>query len=116
MERCSFCIQRIRRAELTVERQERKTLDHQTMKERNNLPACVMSCPTNALQFADQQDTTGPVNHHFNEANQQIEDRHHQVEKEHDTTSRVYRLIEEMGTKPNVLYLKKVDLYPLKKA
>ena len=40
MEKCSFCIQRIRRAELTVERQDRSTLDHQTMKERNLLPAC----------------------------------------------------------------------------
>ncbi len=116
MERCSFCIQRIRRAELTVERQEGKTLDHQTMGERNNLPACVMSCPTNALQFADQQDTTGPVYEHFKEANQQIKDRHAGVEEEHGSTSRVYRLLEEMATKPNVLYLKKVDLYPLKKA
>jgi len=24
-------------------------------------------------------------------------------------------LLEEMGTKPNVIYLKKVDLFPLKK-
>lgn len=114
MERCSFCIQRIRRAELTVERQERKTLDQQAMKERNNLPACVMSCPTNALQFADQLDKTSPVHEYFNEANKQIEDRHNRVHHEEKSTSRVYRLLEEMATKPNVLYLKKVDLFPLK--
>ena len=77
------------------------------------LPACVKSCPTNALQFADQGDTPGPVHEYFEEANQQIEDRHAGIHPREG--SRVYRLLEEMGTKPNVIYLKKVDLYPLKK-
>ncbi len=112
MERCSFCVQRIRRGELTVERQEGGTLDYKTMKERNHLPACVMSCPTNALQFADQGDASGPVHDYFEEANKKIEDRKAGI---HEKGSRVYRLLEEMGTKPNVIYLKKVDLYPLKK-
>ena len=74
-----------------------------------------MSCPTNALQFADQFDTTSPVHEYFNDANQQIEDRHNRVHRDENST-RVYRLLEEMATKPNVLYLKKVDLFPLKKA
>jgi molybdopterin-containing oxidoreductase family iron-sulfur binding subunit len=114
MERCSFCVQRIRRGELKVERQERATLDYKAMKERNYLPACVMACPTNALQFADQSDATGPVHDYFEEANQQIEARHH---GEHpDEHTRVYRLLEEMGTKPNVVYLKKIDLYPVQDA
>ena len=112
MERCSFCVQRIRRGELTVERQEGGTLDYKTMKERNHLPACVMSCPTNALQFADQGDASGPVHDYFEEANKKIEDRKAGI---HEKGSRVYRLLEEMGTKPNVIYLKKVDLYPLNK-
>ena len=112
MERCSFCVQRIRRGELTVERQEGGTLDYKTMKERNHLPACVMSCPTNALQFSDQFDSSGPVRKHFEEADKRIEDRHAGIHNENG--SRGYRLLEEMGTKPNVIYLKKVDLYPLK--
>ena len=115
MERCSFCIQRIRRAELTVERQDRSTLDHQTMKERNFLPACVMSCPTNALNFADQSDTTGPVREYFEEANHRLEERHNRTERVEESPTRVYRLLEEMGTKPNVIYLKKVDMFPIKK-
>ena len=49
----------------------------------------------------------------FEEANQKFEDRKAGVH--HENGSRVYRLLEEMGTKPNVIYLKKVDLYPLKK-
>ena len=115
MERCSLCIQRIRRAELTVERQEGGNLNHQTMGERNLLPACVMACPTNALSFADQKDTTGPVHDLFVEADTQIEERHDRKKGDKKSSSRVYRLLEEMGTKPNVLYLKKVEPYPLKK-
>ena len=121
MERCSFCIQRIRRAELTVERQERKTLDAETMEKRNFFPACVQACPTNALMFGDQNQDgkenrpASPVAPYFDEANAQIEARHrgeHPAEGQH---SRVYRLLEEMGTKPNVIYLKKVDQFPLNK-
>lgn len=106
MERCSFCIQRIRRGELQVERQEGRTLDHPTMKERNFRPACVQACPTNALQFGDQDDASGPVKKFFDDL-----DNHEHAE---DRTTRGYRLLEEIGTKPNVIYLKKVDKYPLK--
>jgi molybdopterin-containing oxidoreductase family iron-sulfur binding subunit len=115
MEKCTFCIQRIRRAELTVERQEGGTLDHAVMGERNLLPACVMACPTNALTFADQGDASGPVREHFEEANRQVEARERGEHGGEESGSRVYRLLEEMGTKPNVIYLKKVDLFPLNK-
>jgi len=114
MERCSFCIQRIRRAELTIERQDRKTLNYASMKDRNFLPACVMACPTNALKFGDQGDTTGPVHEVFEEANKRLEERHHRTRRTKEKPTRVYRLLEEMGTKPNVIYLKKGDLFPLK--
>ena len=106
MERCSFCIQRIRRGELKVERQEGKELNHAVMKERNFLPACVQACPTNALQFGDQGDTSGPVHRFFADLNDH--------EEASERTTRGYRMLEEIGTKPNVIYLKKVDKYPLK--
>ena len=52
---------------------------------------------------------------YFDEANEQIETREHggHVDESH---TRVYRLLEEIGTKPNVVYLKKVDAFPLEKA
>ena len=127
MEKCSFCVQRLRRGEVNVERRglepltgERipageRTMNYRQMKEGNYLPACVQSCPTNALQFADQHDDSGPVKEYFEEADEQIETRHQggHVDESH---TRVYRLFEEIGTKPNVVYLKKVEPFPLEKA
>ena len=112
MERCSFCIQRIRRAELKVERQEKRQLNHAVMKERNLLPACVHACPTNALNFGDQLDESGPVQPFF----AALDEKGHGDDQEHhgDPTARGYRLLEEMGTKPNVIFLKKVDKFPTK--
>ena len=126
MEKCTFCVQRLRRGEVNVERRgiapltgepitgERK-LNYRQMKEGNFLPACVQSCPTNALQFSDQHDETGPVKEYFDEANEQIETRHHGGHVDEDHT-RVYRLFEEVGAKPNLVYLKKVEAFPLDKA
>ena len=111
MERCSFCIQRIRRAELKVERQEKRQLNHAVMKERNLLPACVHACPTNALNFGDQRDESGPVKKFFAALD---EEGHEGSEHHGEETARGYRLLDEMATKPNVIFLKKVDKFPLK--
>ena len=90
MEKCTFCIQRIRRAERKVEGQQGEVLNDQSMSENNFDPACVMACPTDTLVFGD-----------FNDPNSRLS----QLKDD----PRHYILLEELGTDPNVIYLKKVD-------
>ena len=58
-------------------------------------PACVNSCPTDTLVFGDLHDPESKVAK--------------MSEKELGDHGRGYHLLEELGTEPNVLYLKKVD-------
>ena len=80
MEKCSFCVQRIRRA----------TRGGEKVKDGAFAPACVQACPTNALVFGDMNDSGSKV------AGMAANDRNYQIMK-------------QLGTDPNVVYLKKVD-------
>tara|TARA_B100001750_G_C15508784_1_gene602202 strand:- start:364 stop:1137 length:774 start_codon:yes stop_codon:yes gene_type:complete len=90
MEKCSFCVQRVRRAEIEVERQENKKITDQELNDRNLNPACVQSCPTGTLTFGDYLDPNSKVSELSND-------------------KRAYTLLEGLGTDPNVVYLKKVE-------
>ena len=75
MEKCTFCIQRIKRAE---------------EEGANNLqPACVQSCPAEAMVFGDLNDPESKVS--------QLAE-----------NSRATQFLEELGTKPKVFYLERV--------
>ena len=91
MEKCTFCVQRIRRTTREARRDGREVEDG--TRELN--PACVNSCPTDALLFGDLNDVDSKV----------AQKREHEM-GEH---GRGYRMFEDLGTEPNVLYLKKVD-------
>lgn len=54
MEKCTYCVQRIRHAEIGAQREGRPLLDNEV------LTACQAACPTNAISFGDlnQKDTT----------------------------------------------------------
>ncbi|MBI4234284.1 MAG: 4Fe-4S dicluster domain-containing protein, partial [Chloroflexi bacterium] len=84
MEKCTFCVQRIRRAEREAKR------DGRIPQDGDFQPACVQACPTGTLVFGNIHDPTSRVA---------------LLAKD----KRRYRLLEEMGTEPNVVYLKKVD-------
>jgi molybdopterin-containing oxidoreductase family iron-sulfur binding subunit len=90
MEKCTFCVQRVRRAETKIEGQEEGQLTDKSLAEGNFMPACVQACPTNTLVFGD------------------LEDPDSQVSRLKDDP-RHYKLLENMGTDPNVIYLKKID-------
>ena len=91
MEKCTFCIQRIRRSTRDAKLEDRELEDG--ARELN--PACVNACPTDTLMFGDLNDPDSKVAR--------------MNEKELGDHGRGYHLLEELGTEPNVLYLKKVD-------
>ena len=91
MEKCTFCIQRIRRSTREAERDGRELEDG--ARELN--PACVNACPTDTLVFGDLNDPNSKVS--------RIQ------KKELEEKGRGYKLLGELGTQPSVTYLKKVD-------
>jgi anaerobic selenocysteine-containing dehydrogenase/Fe-S-cluster-containing dehydrogenase component len=83
MEKCTFCLQRIKDAKEAAKNEGRKVADGEV------LPACAQTCPAGAITFGNLKD----------------------VESRVSTLSRdprAYRLLEELGTRPSVFYLKKV--------
>ena len=88
MEKCTFCIQRIRGAEIAAKRESRPVRDGEAV------PACAQSCPTQAFVFGDLMDEKSRVS----------------VLTRNDP--RRYHVLEELRTKPAVAYLKRVVMDP----
>lgn len=82
MEKCTFCIQRIRRAENAAK------IEGYGLTEDDVVPACVQSCPTGALLFGDLYDEESTV------------------AKVLESNGRAMRLLEGLGTDPAIYYLK----------
>jgi len=83
MEKCSFCIQRIKAAHTLAKNENRKIRDGEI------LPACVQTCPTGALVFGNLMDTQSRV-------------------RKMAADPRAYQVMGYLNTKPAVIYLKKV--------
>jgi molybdopterin-containing oxidoreductase family iron-sulfur binding subunit len=83
MEKCSFCIQRIKAARTRAKNEKRPIGDGEVV------PACVQTCPTGALVFGSLMDQTSRVR-------RLAED------------PRAYQAMGYLNTKPAVIYLKKV--------
>ena len=84
MEKCTFCVQRIRRAEDRARDEERATRDGEAQ------PACAQACPAQAIVFGDLDDPESAVS---------------RLAK----SPRAERPLEELGTGPRVFYLKEGD-------
>jgi Fe-S-cluster-containing dehydrogenase component len=84
MEKCTFCVQRIRKAERQAKSEGRPVKDGEIQ------PACVQACPTDALVFGNLADPDTKV------ARLSKNERH-------------YTMLASLGTEPGVIYLKKVD-------
>jgi molybdopterin-containing oxidoreductase family iron-sulfur binding subunit len=83
MEKCSFCIQRIKVAHGHAKDEARRIRDGEIQ------PACVQTCPTGALVFGDLSDEKSRVR-------QKVDD------------PRAYQAMGYLNIKPAVIYLKKV--------
>ena len=80
MEKCTFCIQRIREAKDVAKDEGRKVRDGEVV------PACAQSCPTRAIVFGNLLDPSSEVYALIH-------------------SKRAYRILEELGTGPAVYYL-----------
>jgi molybdopterin-containing oxidoreductase family iron-sulfur binding subunit len=83
MEKCSFCIQRIKEAHTTAKNEGRAIRDGEVQ------PACVQTCPTGVFTFGNLLDPGSAVR-------KKVEDK------------RAYQVMGYLNTKPAVIYLKNV--------
>ncbi len=83
MEKCTFCVQRIQMAREQAKDEERKIRDGEVK------PACVQTCPAEALVFGNLKDRESGVS-------QQHRDPRH------------YYVLEDRNTRPGIAYLKRV--------
>jgi molybdopterin-containing oxidoreductase family iron-sulfur binding subunit len=83
MEKCTFCVQRIREV-------KDRAKDHgSAIQDGEIVPACVQTCPTQALVFGDLKDPNSKVS-------------------ELAADPRRYHVLEHLNTQPAVTYLKKI--------
>ena len=81
VEKCTFCHHRLQNA------RERASGERREMAPGEYVPACAQACPTRAITFGDLSDAGSEVSRLAR-------------------SSRAFRLLEELGTKPKVTYLR----------
>lgn len=79
-EKCSFCNQRVRAGK------EQAKKENRPLRDGDIIPACAESCPAKAIYFGDLDDPSSMVA---------------QLER----SPRAFRLLEDLGTRPKVIYL-----------
>ena len=85
MEKCTFCIQRIRQAKDNAKDDGRRRV-----RDGEVQPACVQTCPSKAMVFGDRNDPQSQVSQSLNDP-------------------RAYKVLDELNTNSSVVYLKKVE-------
>jgi Fe-S-cluster-containing dehydrogenase component/anaerobic selenocysteine-containing dehydrogenase len=84
MEKCTYCVQRIRRAEMDARMQDRPLAPGAVVT------ACQQACPTGAIQFASLDDVNSET-----------------VRRRREPRS--YFALHELGTRPRTMYLAKIN-------
>jgi molybdopterin-containing oxidoreductase family iron-sulfur binding subunit len=86
MEKCSFCVQRLQAAKATAKKASR------VLKDGEAKTACQTACPTDAIVFGNVNDKESAI---------------YKLRYE-DQKERVFHVLEEIHTLPNVNYLSKI--------
>jgi molybdopterin-containing oxidoreductase family iron-sulfur binding subunit len=84
MEKCTFCVQRIRFGE------DRAKDEGRDVRDSEITPACAQACPTKAIVFGDLKDSESEVS---------------RISKD----ERGYGVLADLNTHPSITYLKKVE-------
>jgi len=84
MEKCTFCVQRIKAAEINARAEKRELRDGEVQ------PACAQTCAPRALVFGDLNDPRSEVS---------------RLAK----SNRATKLLDELGTQPKVVYLERAS-------
>ena len=82
VEKCTFCHHRLQLA------RDHARAEGRPLREQDYVPACVQTCPANAMAFGDLDDPRSAV-------------------ARLSRSPRAFRLLEELGTEPKVVYLSK---------
>ncbi len=86
MEKCSFCVQRLQYAKDTAKKEGR------VLRDGEAKTACQTACPTNAIVFGNVNDKESEIYKYRNI----------------DQKERVFHVLEEIHTLPNINYLSKI--------
>ncbi|MBV9521839.1 MAG: molybdopterin oxidoreductase, partial [Alphaproteobacteria bacterium] len=79
MEKCTYCVQRIREAKITADRENRTVADGEVRT------ACQQACPTEAIVFGDKNDRASAV-------------------ARRKASALDYALLDDLNTKPRTTY------------
>jgi molybdopterin-containing oxidoreductase family iron-sulfur binding subunit len=107
MEKCTFCVQRIRAGKDKAAREDR------TVQDGDIITACAQSCPTKAITFGDMLKNYDPSTSNADSRTAgmwrtyQVELGKTQQAKQNEDL-RGYRVLEQLNTDPCIMYLERV--------
>jgi MoCo/4Fe-4S cofactor protein with predicted Tat translocation signal len=99
MEKCSFCIQRIQSGKVAAKRERRP------IKDGEVITACQAACTSGAIVFGDMNDPESRISKLLGISK---DEKGAAASDKKVANPRAYRVLEEIGVKPNIFYLTKI--------